>query len=120
MTAAPAIHPSPLFATPIRWLARITSLGTLAVLLAFLFGEGTPTSRDLLLMAFFPFGLAAGLVLAWWRDLAGGLFALMSMIAFYVLYFAMNRDLPKGPYFAILASPAALFVIGGLFARRKR
>lgn len=121
MPATRAINPSPSrsFVTPIRWFARIASLGTLAVLLAFLFGEGAPSSRDLLLMAFFPFGLAVGLALAWWRDLAGGLLALMSMAGFYVLYLGMHGSVPKGPYFGILALPAVLFVIGGLLARRK-
>jgi hypothetical protein len=113
---APA--PVPAYLIVIRWIARLTSLGTIAVIAAFAFGEGTPSGQDWLLLVFFPIGLLVGLVLAWRNELLGGAVALGSMLAFCAVVFAASGRMPTGPYFAVLAAPAALFLVSGLLARR--
>jgi hypothetical protein len=101
----------------LRWAARLLSLGTIAVILAFAFGEGTPRASDWLLLAFFPIGLVAGLALAWRHELAGSLVALASMAVFYALCYRASGHVPTGPYFALLASPAAIFLLTSLLSR---
>lgn len=99
-----------------RWLARLTSLGTMAVIGAFAFGEGTPTSKEWLLLAFFPIGLLLGLLIGWWRELLGGTIGVVSVsIAYSILWTKAGHS--PGPYFALLALPAALFVASGLLAK---
>lgn len=112
--------PSPISATIARWTARVLSLGTLAIIAAFAFGEGTPRPEEWVLLAFFPIGLMVGLVLAWWREIGGGLVALGSMAAFYLICALSRGAIPSGPYFAILASPAVLFVLAGVLRRAGR
>jgi hypothetical protein len=101
----------------LRWLARVLSLGTIGIIGAFAFGEGTPTAAEWLLLAFFPIGLVVGLVLAWWREIPGALLALGSMAAFYAIHFVSRGTLPAGPYFAVLVSPAVVFLAAGLTSR---
>lgn len=107
----------------LRWSARITSAATIAILALFAFGggePGLPNAREVVLLLFFPVGLIVGLVLGWWRERAGGILALASMGGFYAVYGAMHGGLPRGPYFAILAVPAVLFVVAGMVDRRGR
>ena len=108
---------SHLTATILRWTARLLSLGTLAIVLAFAFGEGTPRAKEWLLLAFFPIGLIIGLAIAWWRELPGALIALASMAAFYLACLAASGRVPTGPYFLLLATPALLFLAAGLLRR---
>ncbi|MBI5396756.1 MAG: hypothetical protein HZA91_15790 [Verrucomicrobia bacterium] len=105
-------------ATIIRWLARLASLASLGMILAFFIGEGFDlrrlASRDWELFAFFPLGVCAGMVLAWWREGWGGCVTVVSVMAFYVVHFAVSGKLPRGPWFAIFASPGALFLLSSL------
>ncbi len=118
-TTLPA-PPRPYTLTGLRWLARITSIASIGIILMFAFGEGTPTAREWVLLAFFPIGLAIGLLLGWWRELTGGVVALSSMVIFYALMFASSGKLPTGPYFAILAAPGLLFLLAGLWSRARK
>lgn len=105
----------------LRWLARILSALSIGILLMFAFGEpGTPTAREWLLLAFFPIGLGAGLLIGWWRELLGGVITLASLAVFYGLMRTFSHRFPPGPYFAVLALPGLLFVIVGLWARAAR
>ncbi|MCU0688134.1 MAG: hypothetical protein MUE97_00075 [Phycisphaerales bacterium] len=92
------------------------SLLTILTIAIFAFGEhGTPTAKDWVLLAFFPIGLLLGLVLAWWRELVGGLIAVISILGFYVAVLIANGHVPTSPYIAILATPGVLFVILGIW-----
>lgn len=100
----------------LRWAARLTSLVSIGMLLAFLGpGEkGIPTLPEALLMAFFPFGLMAGMVLGWWKELQGGLMAVGSLAVFYGLMMVQRGQFPSGPYFALFALPGVLFLAAAL------
>ncbi len=102
-----------------RWIARVLSIVVVGIILAFL-GEGTPKPKEWLLIAFFPIGLLVGLVLAWWREVGGAIISIGSMAVFYFLCYALSGKFPTGPYFALLASPAAFFLVAGVLARGAR
>ncbi len=65
-----------------RWTARIFSLVMILATIAFFVGEGIDFSnivkRDVTLFVFFPLGLVVGFVIAWWKELPGGLIAVLS------------------------------------------
>lgn len=103
--------------TILRWVARISSLGTFAIIGAFAFGEGTPTAKEWLILLVFPIGLLIGLLIGWWRDILGGAIAISSVAILYIIILARGSTTP-GPYFALLAVPGVLFLASGLLARR--
>ena len=108
-------------ASLLRWAARLTSVLSVGFLLLFLFGGGEslrPTAGEALMMLFFPFGVAAGLVLAWRREGLGAAVSAVSLAAFYLVQAAQSGGgLPRGPWFAVFASPAALFFASWLLRR---
>ena len=106
-------------ALTLRWTARLTSIVSIGTLLAFLGpGEtGTPTLPEAALMAFFPFGVMAGMVLGWWKELFGGLLTVVSLATFYVLMVVQRGQFPPGPYFALFALPGVIFLAAAI-ARR--
>jgi hypothetical protein len=105
-----------------RWLARITSLLSVGMLSLFLFGEpfngARITSRELVGLAFFPAGVAIGLIIAWWKEGLGAAISLVSLLAFYIIFGWLLGSNVKGPYFVLFASPAFLFLIAWLLSKR--
>jgi hypothetical protein len=102
----------------LRWAARVTSVGSVGLLGCFFFGEmGSPTPGEWVALAFFPGGLVVGQLLGWWRELLGGVVGLVSLGLFYLWFGVGAGGFPTGPYFALFAVPAVLFVAAGL-ARR--
>ncbi|MDX1520967.1 MAG: hypothetical protein R3264_05035 [Anaerolineae bacterium] len=70
------------------------------------------TLPEAVLLLFFPVGIVLGLILAWsWAGLGGSL-AAGSLIAFYWLHFIWYGNVPRGPYFALVAAPGFLFLLG--------
>jgi len=108
-----------------RWTARVWSLLSLAFVLAFLIGDALSGSdqsvplswTDAVGVALFPTGVLAGMALGWWREVAGGILGLCSLAAFYLFLTIVSGRVPGGPYFALFAAPAALFLIAGLLTR---
>ncbi len=102
-----------LFATSVRWVARIGSIASGTLLLAFVFGEGvTPallTPGEWLGLALFPGGVILGMVIGWRYEGWGGAITLVSLFAFYALDYALSGTLPQGPYFFAFALPGLLF-----------
>lgn len=112
-TTVPDPGPGP----ALRIAARTASLGTLAIVLAFLFGEGRGwlrlTRPEAMLFAFFPVGVLLGLALAWRREILGGGLALASLAGFYVSHRLQSSRFPAGFTFLLLASPGLLFLLAG-------
>lgn len=111
----------------VRWTARALSLASLGFLLLIFVGEALfppdvettlPTLVDWIAMAFFPVGLLVGMALGWWRPLSGGLIGVASMVVFYLIITVDRGRVPTGPWFAIIASPALLFMVQGWLERR--
>ncbi len=86
---------------------------------AFVLGElrnpgNTPTAMEWLGLAFFPGGVMVGLIIAWWRELPGGILSILSLIGFYVWHVIESGRLAAGPFFVLLTTPALLFVVAAL------
>lgn len=111
----------PAMNTTLRWLARAMSILVVAILLVFAFGEGLNlarfTARELLLFMFFPLGLCAGMVVAWWREGLGGAITVASLAAFYLADRLLSSSFPRGIAFVALAVPGFLFLLCGLLTR---
>ena len=120
------VRNQPILASIVRWTARILSILSAGILLLFLVGEGDFSQpirlspQEWIGLFFFPFGVIAGMVVAWRREGLGAGITLGSLVAFYVFQFIMRGKFPRGPYFAIFASPGILFGISWLLSRQRR
>ena len=101
--------------TWMRNVARLGALASVGFVLVFLFGgkEALPVGSEWLKLTFFPIGVCIGLLLAFWRERLGGTLALACLAAFYAQSLIASGSLPRGPWFALVAAPALLFLIAG-------
>lgn len=108
-----------LLATSLRWFARLTSVLSLGFIGMFLMdGErAVPHGTEWFGLALFPGAFVVGLVLAWGHEILGAAITLASVAALYMWLSFIKGAPTGGPYFAILAVPALLFLASGL-ARR--
>ena len=103
----------------IRWTARGWGVASLLFLSAFIFGDAErsgngPTISQWIGISFFPTGIIAGLLIAWWKELAGGVIVVASLIGFYIWHVVVSGHLAAGPWFVLVAAPGFLFLIAGL------
>jgi hypothetical protein len=104
-------------ADAIRWVARILSLASMALLAVFATsGGGTPSAREMVALAFFPLGVSIGFVIAWWREGLGGLTSVVSLALFY-LWMGLMSGRALGPYFVLFSAPGFLFLASWLAHR---
>jgi hypothetical protein len=105
----------------LRWLARVWTIASLVFIGAFAIGSaGTsafPTASATVGLAFFPIGVVAGLILAWWREAIGGAITLASLAGFYLWMASAHGRLPEGPYFLLVAAPGLLFLANSILER---
>lgn len=107
----------------LRWTARVWSIASFLLLLAFAFGGSErfdPTAEQAVGLLLFPGGVVAGFAVAWWRPMAGGAITVISLAVFYVWLFQRDGRWPTGPWFLLLAAPGFLHVAGALLARSRR
>jgi len=105
----------------LRWLARSLGMTSITILLLFLFGEegsfSSITPNQAVGLFFFPFGLIVGLILSWWQEIYGGAITVVSILGFYFIYeLLINGSWPRSWWFAIFATPGALFLLYGILA----
>jgi hypothetical protein len=100
----------------LKTIARFWSVLSIALILLFIFGEGVDPSMltyiEWLGFFFFPFGLTVGLIIAWSKELIGGIVAIISLIAFSVL---MNFNW----YVVALGFPGILFILHNILEKDK-
>jgi len=107
-----------------RWIARVWSVLSVLVILAFAVnsfsptGGPTPTAQEWIGLALFPIGLSIGLILAWRHEAARGVISVACIVGFYIWNLAHSGHLPHGPFFYLLAAPSLLFIAAALFYRR--
>ena len=101
------------------WIARILSLISAGMLLAFLFGgnERPPNLNEIAGLIFFPGGILLGMALGWRHEIFGGVVTVSSLMGFYIWHYAAGGNLPSGPYFLIFALPGILFLVAGCLRR---
>jgi hypothetical protein len=112
----------------LRWVARGWSILSLVFVTVIFVGEALhPTTtvpitpRDVLALPLFPLGTYLGLVLAWRWEGLGGAITIGSLLAFYVALFLMDGRFPRGPFFALVATPGVLFLASrGISSRLRR
>jgi hypothetical protein len=104
----------------VRWIARAWSLATIALVLAFIAGEGIDLSGagQYVGFLFFPVGICAGLIVAWWREKAGAIITIGSLLIFYAIHLATAGTLPRGPAWVLFAAPGFLFLLTSMLSRR--
>jgi len=111
----------------VRWIARISSGLTAALILLIFIGEGLAEGfepilylsvRETAMMVAFV-TVWVGLLLGWKWELYGGLLTVCGVVAFYLLDYLFSDTLPRGPFFLIFASPSLLFLYCGLQTRKK-
>ena len=105
----------------VRWVARVSAVGSVGLLLAFVFGEPAVVSQitptKWLGLAFFPAGVCAGMILGWWREGLGGVVTVASLAFFYSAQLATTGRLPTGWAFLAFAAPGLLFLLSWQLAR---
>jgi hypothetical protein len=97
------------------WVARILSIICILLILLFFIGEGfNPQNiapQEWVGLLFFPLGVVAGMVIAWWREGLGGLITTLSLLAFYLIYgLLFSGRLAGGWAFVSFSAPGFLFL----------
>jgi len=105
----------------VRWVARVLA-ALMAAFIAFMFAGNAVTDgigplfkmtlRELLMMAAFV-AVFLGLILGWKREKLGGWLVVVGMVLFYMFDFAFSGNIPRGPFFALIALPGILFMLAG-------
>jgi hypothetical protein len=97
--------------TVLRWIARILSLFFIGIFILMFIGEGfdpaTITPREWVSLLFFPFGVVAGMILAWWKEGLGGAITVASLLA---TSFVGDVSSSGGAHMVVCASPGFLFL----------
>jgi hypothetical protein len=100
----------------LKTIARFWSVLSIALILLFIFGEGLDPSKlsaiEWLGFFFFPFGVTIGLIIAWSKELIGGIVAIISIIVFAIL---MNFTW----YVVALGFPGILFILHNILEKDK-
>ena len=111
----------------VRWMARVASLASLVIVVLFVIGErANPLqmgSADRLLFLCFPAAVIGGVLLAWFWEFGGAVFALAGLTAFYGSTFFLAGTLPRDWRAVAAAAPAVLFLLSAMLrrlARKKR
>jgi hypothetical protein len=109
----------------LRWAARAGSIVSIGILLLFIIGEGFDPTRiapkEWLGLLFFPLGVVAGMIVAWWREGLGGAITGASLLAFYLVYgLLLSGRFPSGGAFIVFAAPGFLFLTHWLLTRGAR
>ena len=100
----------------IELLARVGSIASITLLALIFFGEGSFRPSDIsrnewIGLAFFPFGVVLGMVIAWWKEGVGSVLTVGSLIGFYLVYGYLFRNHIGGWWFIVFASPGFLFLL---------
>lgn len=105
----------------LRWVARIWGIASALILLAFAFGGREHlrfTAGEAIAFLLFPIGVIAGFVIAWWRELVGGIVTVGCFTLLCALLFAQSSRWP-GPYFIVFAAPGFLHVASAIIASHR-
>jgi hypothetical protein len=96
-------------------LARVGSVASIT-LLVMLFRNDVLNPADISAtewvgLLFFPFGVATGMAIAWWKEGAGSVITVASLVGLYLVYGYLLRNHLGGWAFIVFASPGFLFLL---------
>ena len=101
-----------------RISATLSLIFLMVMIIGHLFGEEDNLKgiqgMELLAFAFFPVGVMSGLLLAWKKELIGGLITVISLFAFHLI----TNDYSFLGWIDILAAPGFLYLIYGWMIRK--
>ena len=108
----------------VRRVSRIWSVISIGLILLIFFGEGIRPAevdwKEWVGLAFFPLGVALGIIIGWRYEILGGAIATASLAAFYFIYgLILTGAFPKGILFLLLSFPGILFLMIGLDSKPK-
>jgi hypothetical protein len=108
----------------LKWTSRVWGSLVLVFILIFFFAhlfddptgqQASLTNLDILAILCFPIGLIAGLILAYWRPLMGGLIALLSL----VVLCSLRPDLLQSVWIMVAFAPSSiLYILYGIVGAR--
>jgi len=108
-------------ATILRWLARLLSSLVILFVVLEVLGDHSPrgpSRAEWIAIGFFPGALCLGFVVGWWREGLEALIATLGIVGFYVWSTASRGQIPHGPWFIVVWSPAVVFLASWLMHRR--
>lgn len=104
----------------IELLARVGSIVSITLLLMLFAGEGFHPSKisanEWAGLIFFPIGVLIGMAIAWWKEGAGSVITVGSLIGFYLVWGYLLRNHIGGWWFLVFASPGFLFMLHWLLS----
>jgi hypothetical protein len=108
----------------VRSFARVISVVLLIFIAMTAIGEGFPnplelSGRESLLTVAFV-AMVAGLIVGWWRELAGGLLILCGFAAFMLVEFVATRDAGMSWVFALFPVAGILYLLFWRLGRLRR
>jgi hypothetical protein len=107
----------------VRSIARMVSFALLILVVMVIVGEGVPDvgafSRGEIVSAIMFVIMSAGLVVGWWRELAGALLILGGFLAFIASEYAVSGDMGMSPIFMLYPFSGSLFLLYWLLVRRR-
>jgi hypothetical protein len=105
----------------LRWIARAGSLLSILLILLLFVGEGFhPTQvrpKEWVGLLFFPAGVVAGMIIAWWKEGVGAFITVASLLAFYGVYGYLLGSNIHGWAFITFTSPGFLFLLYWILSR---
>jgi hypothetical protein len=108
----------------VEMLARVGSIASIT-LLVMLFWNDILHPSDISLtewtgLLFFPLGVVTGMVVAWWKEGAGSVITVASLVGLYLVYGYLLRNHVGGWVFIVFASPGFLFLLHWLLRNFNR
>lgn len=108
-----------------RWAARIISIILVGIFILFFIGEGNIdefaklTGIEILLMIFVPIVFTAGVVIAWRKEMLGGIVILASVLGYNLVDRINSSGFKWEIEFAFLLVPGILFILTSRMAKRQ-
>jgi hypothetical protein len=96
-------------------LARVGSVASI-ILLITLFRNDILNPSDIsptewVGLLFFPLGVVTGMAIAWWKEGAGSVITVASLVGLYLVYGYLLRNHVGGWVFIVFAAPGFLFLL---------
>lgn len=108
----------------IELLARVGSIVSITLLLMLFLDEGFHpekiSTNEWVGLLFFPIGVVIGMAIAWWKEGAGSVITLGSLLGFYIVWGYFMRNHIGGWWFLVFASPAFVFLLHRLLRGLER